>query len=520
MSRNNLYKLGLIVVISAFCLFLSYPPSEQINLGLDLRGGIHLVLDVVVEEAVAGQVRTDMGRFQERLEDEGVVPSETILDSDVSFSMTFNTELLRDQAEVNAINYYPSYNVNLSSNPPTLNLSLDPDEQDLAKDAAVRQALQTIRNRIDQFGVAEPVIQRQGMAGTRILVQLPGAEDPERVKNLLRTSAILQFRLVQAGPAETREALVAAAGGQLPAGTEIVESIPETVNGVETPTLFYLLDIVPIVEGGELKDARLSQDQFGLPAIGFTLEATSAQKFGEFTSTNIGRLLAIVLDDRVQQAPSIEARIDGDGIISGQFTLAEAEDKSLMLRSGALPASIEYLEDRSVGPSLGRESIRQGVLAAIIGMSLVVAFMLVYYKGAGINAVLALALNLIIVMGVMASLQATLTLPGIAGLILLIGMSVDANVLIFERIREELDLGKTVRSSIDAGFSKAFSAILDANLTTLIAAAFLFQFGTGPVKGFAVTITIGIVASMFTALFVSRVIFAIWTSTRRQTLSI
>ena len=520
MSRNNLYKLGLIVAISAFCLFLSYPPSEQINLGLDLRGGIHLVLDVVVEEAVAGQVRTDMGRFQDLLEDEGVVPSETILDSDVSFSMTFNTELLRDQAEVNAINYYPSYNVNLSSNPPTLNLSLDPDEQDLAKDAAVRQALQTIRNRIDQFGVAEPVIQRQGMAGTRILVQLPGAEDPERVKNLLRTSAILQFRLVQAGPAETREALVAAAGGQLPAGTEIVESIPETVNGVEIPTLFYLLDIVPIVEGGELKDARLSQDQFGLPAIGFTLEATSAQKFGEFTSTNIGRLLAIVLDDRVQQAPSIEARIDGDGIISGQFTLAEAEDKSLMLRSGALPASIEYLEDRSVGPSLGRESIRQGVLAAIIGMSLVVAFMLVYYKGAGINAVLALALNLIIVMGVMASLQATLTLPGIAGLILLIGMSVDANVLIFERIREELDLGKTVRSSIDAGFSKAFSAILDANLTTLIAAAFLFQFGTGPVKGFAVTITIGIVASMFTALFVSRVIFAIWTSTRRQTLSI
>ena len=520
MSRNNLYKLGLIVAISAFCLFLSYPPSEQINLGLDLRGGIHLVLDVVVEEAVAGQVRTDMGRFQDLLEDEGVVPSETILDSDVSFSMTFNTELLRDQAEVNAINYYPSYNVNLSSNPPTLNLSLDPAEQDLAEDAAVRQALQTIRNRIDQFGVAEPVIQRQGMAGTRILVQLPGAEDPERVKNLLRTSAILQFRLVQAGPAETREALVAAAGGQLPAGTEIVESIPETVNGVEIPTLFYLLDIVPIVEGGELKDARLSQDQFGLPAIGFTLEATSAQKFGEFTSTNIGRLLAIVLDDRVQQAPSIEARIDGDGIISGQFTLEEAEDKSLMLRSGALPASIEYLEDRSVGPSLGRESIRQGVLAAIIGMSLVVAFMLVYYKGAGINAVLALALNLIIVMGVMASLQATLTLPGIAGLILLIGMSVDANVLIFERIREELDLGKTVRSSIDAGFSKAFSAILDANLTTLIAAAFLFQFGTGPVKGFAVTITIGIVASMFTALFVSRVIFAIWTSTRRQTLSI
>ena len=284
--------------------------------------------------------------------------------------------------------------------------------------------------------------------------------------------------------------------------------------------MFYLLDVIPIVEGGELKDARLAQDDFGLPAIGFTLEATSAQKFGDFTATHIGRQLAIVLDDRVQQAPSIESRIDGDGIISGRFTLEEASDKALMLRSGALPASIKYLEDRSVGPSLGAESIRQGVLAAELGMALVVVFMLIYYKGAGINAVVALALNLLIVMGVMAAIGAVLTLPGIAGLILLIGMSVDANVLIFERIREELALGKTVKSSIDAGFSKAFSAILDANVTTLIAAVFLFQFGTGPVKGFAVTISIGIVASMFTALFVSRLMFSMWTSIRRETLSI
>jgi preprotein translocase subunit SecD len=351
-------------------------------------------------------------------------------------------------------------------------------------------------------------------------VQLPGVEDPERVKNLLRTSAILQWRLVQAGPADTREALLAAMGGELPPNTEILQSVTETVNGVVYPPSFYVVDEIPIVEGRELKNARLSQDSMGLPAVGFSLDANATTKFANFTGANIGRLLAIVLDDRIQSAPSIESRISGDGIIRGSYSIEEAEDLALVLRAGALPASIQYLEDRSVGPSLGRESIRQGLLAAAVGMALVVVFMLVYYRGAGINAVVALALNLLIVMGVMASLGATLTLPGIAGLILLIGMSVDANVLIFERIREELALGKTVRSAIDAGFAKAFSAILDANLTTLIAAVFLFQFGTGPVKGFAVTITIGIVASMFTALFVSRVLFSLWTVRRRQSLSI
>ena len=520
MSRNNLYKLGLIVAIAAFCVFLAYPPDERINLGLDLRGGIHLVLDVVVDEAVTGQVRTDLDRFRALLAEEGVVPTTTSLGAEAWFNLTFNTDAERDQAELVAATYYSAYEPDLSSDPPTLTMRLSAAEQDLSRDAAVRQALQTIRNRIDQYGVAEPVIQRLGIAGTRILVQLPGVEDPQRVKDILRTSAILQFRLVQAGPEATRELLLASVGGMLPPDTEIVESIPDVIDGVDIPARFYLLDAQPIVEGGELKDARLSQDEFGRPAIGFSLEAASAQKFGEFTSTHVGRLLAIVLDDRVQQAPSIESRIDADGIIRGTFSLEEAEDKALMLRSGALPASIVYLEDRSVGPSLGRESTRQGVLAAAIGMALVVVFMLIYYKGAGVNAVVALALNLIIVMGVMASLGAALTLPGIAGLILLIGMSVDANVLIFERIREELALGKTVRSSIDAGFSKAFSAILDANVTTLIAAVFLFQFGTGPVQGFAVTITIGIVASMFTALFVSRVLFSLWTTTRRDTLSI
>ncbi len=519
MPRNILYKLGLIVAVAAFSLFLSYPPEEQINLGLDLRGGIHLVLEVVVDEAVAGEVRGDMVQLQEILADEGVTGTAS-LEGDAGFTLSFDSELARDQAEAAAAQYFPVYSTSISSTPPSLTMQLAAADQATVRDNAVRQALQTIRNRIDQFGVAEPVIQRRGRAGSQILVQLPGVEDPERVKNLLRTSAILQWRLVQAGPAASREALLESVGGTLPPNTEILEELPQMIGEIESAPMFYVLDQIPIVEGSELKDARLSQNTLGLPAVGFSLDANATNKFADFTAANVGRQLAIVLDNRVQMAPVIEQRIAGDGIINGSYSLEEAEDLALMLRSGALPASIEYLEDRSVGPSLGRDSIRQGLLAATVGMALVVAFMLIYYRGAGINAVIALGLNLLIVMGVMASLGANLTLPGIAGLILLIGMSVDANVLIFERIREELELGKTVRSAVDAGFSKAFSAILDANLTTLIAAVFLFQFGTGPVQGFAVTITIGIVASMFTALFVSRVLFSIWTARRRESLSI
>ncbi len=517
MPRDILYKLGLVVGVAAFSLFLAYPPDEQINLGLDLRGGIHLVLEVDLEEAVAGQVRDDFSRFQVLLTSEGVPAATARLDDDTTFSLSFNTAAEANRADDLAGTSWTNYNTSLDrSIPPTLTLTVRSPYRTEIQDGAVRQALQTIRNRIDQFGVAEPVIQRQGLTGNRILVQLPGVEDPERVKNLLRTSAVLQWRLVQTGPAASREGLLTALGGTLPDGTEIMESMPEGT----APAMYYLVDQIPVVEGRELKSARLSQDQLGLPAVSFTLEASAARKFADFTGANVGRQLAIVLDERIQSAPVIESRISGDGIIAGSYTMETADDLALVLRAGALPASIEYLEDRSVGPSLGRESIRQALFAALIGMALVAVFMLIYYRGAGINAVLALALNLLIVMGVMASLQATLTLPGIAGLILLIGMSVDANVLIFERIREELDLGKTVRSAIDSGFAKAFSAILDANLTTLIAAVFLFQFGTGPVKGFAVTITIGIVASMFTALFVSRLLFSMRTVRRRESLSI
>lgn len=507
------WKLLIIAVVAAVCTFLAF--TQEINLGLDLRGGIHLVLQVDVEEAVEAEVRDDLDSFRRLLADEGValVDSETRgLDG---FSVTVapaDVDAVIDLADDSFVTYDAS-----RAGDGRVELDLTAQTRDSVEDGAVRQAITTIRNRVDEYGVAEPVVQRQGMSGDRVLVQLPGVADPERIKELLQNTALLELRLVQSGPAESRAALLTPYGGELPDGTEVLEADdgdPALGGG------FYLLSAEPAATGRDLKTARLGQDELGLPAVNFTLNADAASRFGEFTGANVGRQLAIVLDDLVMSAPTINERIPGNGQISGQYTLEEAEDLALVLRAGALPASIRYLEERSVGPSLGRESIDQGVYAAIVGMAIVVAFMLVYYKGAGINAVIALALNLIIVMGLMATLGAALTLPGIAGLILLIGMAVDANVIIFERVREELDLGKTVKAAIEAGFSKAFSAIIDANITTLIAAVFLFQFGTGPVRGFAVTLSIGIIASMFTAIFVSRVLFEMWTQWRPRTLSI
>jgi preprotein translocase subunit SecD len=506
------WKIVLILAITAMFAFLAF--SRPVKYGLDLSGGIHLVLNVVVDDAVRAEVRDDMDGFQRLLGDEGIAVSETTPDGVSAAVLTVSSSADVDRAIDLAEEYWQTYDAGRAGEN-RLRMRLTSQSIDAARDGAVRQALQTIRNRIDEYGVNEPIIQRQGLSGSRILVQLPGVESPERVKALLRNTALLELRLVQAGPAQTRQEL-ANALGELPSGTEILAADSNAAPG----DMYYLVDQVPVVTGRDLKTARLGQDQLGLPSVNFTLDAEGGRKFADFTGANVGRQLAVVLDDRVRTAPVIEERIPGNGQIRGEYTLEEAEDLALVLRSGALPASIQYLEERSVGPALGRESIERGISAALVGMAIVVVFMLLYYKGAGINAVIALALNLIIVIGTMNALGASLTLPGIAGMILLIGMAVDANVLIFERIREELDLGKTVRSAVDTGFAKAFSTIIDANITTLVAAVFLFQFGTGPVKGFAVTLTIGIVASMFTAIFVSRVMFDLWVRRRSSSLSI
>jgi preprotein translocase subunit SecD len=352
------------------------------------------------------------------------------------------------------------------------------------------------------------------MAGDKILIELPGIDNPERVKSLIKSTAMLEFRLVVAGPFLTEEAALKDYNGKLPEDLEIVKTNPRRLDKG-----FYVLKAATVVPGKDLKSARRAQDQYGAPAVGFSFNSQGSDLFGKFTAANIGKQLSIVLDDRIESVATIQSMISGDGIISGGrggFKIDEVDDIVLVLRSGALPAPLKYIEERTIGPSLGTDSIRKGLAACLMGLFLVVGFMLVYYRAAGVNSIVALALNMVILMGAMASFRATLSMPGIAGIILSIGMAVDANVLIFERIREELRMGKSPKSAIDAGFKKAFWTIFDSNLTTVISAIFLFQFGTGPIKGFAVTLIIGISASMFTAIFVSRVIFDLTYGPRKK----
>jgi preprotein translocase subunit SecD len=351
------------------------------------------------------------------------------------------------------------------------------------------------------------------MAGDKLLIDLPGIDNPERVKTLIKSTAMLEFRSVVSGPFQTEEAALKDYNGQLPEDLEIVRTNPRRLDKG-----FYVLKAATVVPGKDLKGAHRAQDQYGAPAVGFSFNSQGAAQFEKFTAANIGKLLSIVLDDRIESVATIQDVISGDGIIHGRFTVDEVDDIVLVLRSGALPAPLKYIEERTIGPSLGADSIRKGLMACLGGILLVVLFMLVYYRAAGLNSILALLLNMLILMGIMAYFKATLSMPGIAGIILSIGMAVDANVLIFERIREELTAGKSPKSAIDAGFKKAFWTIFDSNLTTVISAVFLFQFGTGPIKGFAVTLIIGIAASMFTAIFVSRVIFDL-TYGRRKKLS-
>jgi preprotein translocase subunit SecD len=378
------------------------------------------------------------------------------------------------------------------------------------RNGAVNQAVQTITNRVDQFGVAEPVIQPT-TTGHRIVVQLPGIDDSERVRNLIKSTAFLEFRVVKfpkgGGGAGSREEVLASFGGRLPEDVEILEGDRLDDDQTVVGTYYYAVEKRRTVTGRDLANATVGQGNFNQPMVNFTLKPAGSDAFAELTGKNVGSGLAIVLDGRVESAPVIRSRIADRGQIEGNFTQQEVQDLVTKLRSGALPASITYLEERLVGPSLGRDAIESGLKAGLLGTALVVLYMLVVYNLTGLNAVLALALNVVLLFGGLAAFNATLTLPGIAGVILTIGMAVDANVLVFERVREELRAGRTVRSAVDLGFEKALSAIVDSNVTTLIAAAFLFQFGTGPIRGFAVTLTIGLLASMFTAVFVSRWMF-------------
>jgi len=512
-DKKIIWRIVLIVAIAALCLWSLYPPGEKIHFGLDLSGGIHLVLQVQTDDAIKAELDDSSRRLVTRAADEGIELGQVTTDiEDLSFKVEVPPAADAATLREVAASWIPGYK--LSPGAGVWTFQLPPNMDRTVRDMAVRASLETIWNRVDQFCVAEPVIQRQGLESDRILVQLPGVDDPERVKDLISSTAFLEFQEVVGGPAPDRQSLLAGIGGSLPLDSEILSGDRKGIEGELIGIDYYILKKAAIISGQELRSARRSQDEYGQPVVNFATQPHAVEKFGQYTGSHIGTRMAIVLDDKVISAPVIESKIPGDGRITGNFSIEEAEDLALKLRAGALPASITYLEERTVGPSLGHDSVVRGVRAAASGLIVVLLFMLVYYRLSGLNANVALILNIVILMGAMAYFGATLTLPGIAGVILTIGMAVDANVLIFERIREELRVGKTVRAAIDTGFARAFGTILDANLTTLIAALFLFNFGTGPVKGFAVTLSIGILASVFTAVFVSRTMYMLAMSGR------
>ncbi len=517
MNNSLLWRGLLILAIVAGAALVAFPLDEKVNLGLDLRGGMHLVLSVKTEDALRSETDKDMEALISSLEDEDITGVEGLQTADNKFTLTGVSSDSDDVVRKTVRDRYTGWSVRRVGE----QLELTRGEAGNAQivDGAIRQAENTIRNRIDQFGVAEPVIHRE-LGSNRIVVQLPGVDDPERVKEVIGKTAFLEFRLAdwptEGFGAASREEVLAHYGGRLPDRVELFEQDIRDEEGQLVETRYWGLEAQRVITGRDLRDARPSRGQFQEAVVAFTLKADAAKRFGEITGANVGRSLAIVLDGKLQSAPTINDRISDSGIIQGRYTSEEVQDLVTTLKSGALPAEISYLEERTVGPWLGRDSIERGLRAGAIGAGLVVLAMLVVYKFTGINAVIALLLDFVLVFGALAYMGATLTLPGIAGIILTIGMAVDANVLVFERIREELRNGRTVRSAVQSGFSKAFSSILDANVTTVIAALFLFQFGSGPIRGFAITLVVGIFASVFTAVFVSRWLFDLFLSRRAR----
>jgi preprotein translocase subunit SecD len=507
--RYRLLLIGLVFTVSAVLLYY-----REINLGLDLQGGIHLVLQVETEDALEEEIDQTRDRVEAELAEREIPFEETrVADQMVEiFGVPQDSE---DAMEAYLDEYAPAWTYRSRVREGTVDYSFQMNatyRKSLATQS-VRQARDIVERRVDQYGVAEPTITVYGGGEVQdqIIVELPGVEDFERVKDLIKSTARLELKLTHptlGGPYPERESALQAFGNQLPDDYEILPFRDRDESGGQT--LYLVVRKAASVTGQQLKNARRSQDQFtGKAEVIFFLNAEGVSLFSEATAANVGNRLAIVLDDLVRSAPNISERIDSESArITGSFTPEEAEDLALVLRSGALPAKLRILEERSVGPSLGWDSIVRGIYASILGVTLVVFGMLIVYRFSGLNAILCLSLNLLILMGVLAYFRATLTLPGIAGVILTIGMAVDANILIFERIKEELRLGKTIRSAVDAGFERVFSTIIDTNITTLVAALFLFQFGTGPIRGFAVTLAVGLLANIFTATFVSRTFFA------------
>jgi preprotein translocase subunit SecD len=493
--------------------------QKRLKLGLDLRGGVHLVLRVHTDDAL----RLDTQATSERLREELGRRNVTAGAIDVVSPTQFHVSGVRQEQDgaFRQVGDEVATNFNRESGVGgAYTFSMKPNIVVTLREEAVTQARQTIERRVNDLGVAEPVVAIQGANGDEMLVQLPGVTDVARAKEIIRSTALLELKLVEQGPASSREELLKSTNGVAAPDMEVVTGSGGRDAGPgPAPTSYYLVRRVAAVTGRDLRTARPSLDENNMPAVSFSLNGDGAQRFSRVTGENIGRNLAIILDGRVQSAPRIESRISDEGRISGSFTQQEAADLSLILRSGALPASMSYLEERVVGPTLGRDSIRSGVIASIIGLVLVVVFMLIYYRLSGVNAVVALVFNLGILLGLMAYIGATMTLPGIAGFVLTMGIGVDSNVLIFERIKEELAAQRGPRAAIEAGVNRVFLTLVDTHVASLISAAFLFQFGTGPIRGFAMTLSIGLLSNLFTSVFVSKTLFEAVLS-RRQVATI
>jgi preprotein translocase subunit SecD len=520
------WKWLLILAVVLVCLYgiVGLPKSRQelvenfqrnIRLGLDLRGGSQLMLQVQIQDAFKAEADQVIQRMQDQLRSAGI--AYTVIDRNEPASIEEADKIEIAIKGVDATKagnfrsivteFFPQWNLT-SVGSTDYRMNIKPTEAILLSRDTVARSMSTIENRINGLGLAESSVQQTGRseAEAEILVQLPGVDDPARIKQILQTAALLEISEVRDGPFPSREAALAQFGGVLPLNTKLVRQAARA--GESATDSWFLLTRIPVITGRDLRDARPGQDpNTGRWETNFVLSQDGAKRFERFTEASIGKRLAVILDNQIRSVATIESAIRDSGRITGAFSQQEASDLSLVLRAGSLPAGIIYLEERTVGPSLGADSISQGLRAGIIGVIAVVLVMLVYYKKAGINATLALILNAVILIAALSYFDAVLTLPGIAGIILTIGMAVDSNVLIFERIREELKTGKSIPAAIDAGFNRAWWTIVDTHVTTVVSCAFLFIFGTTAVKGFAVTLVIGLIANLFTAVFVSRAIF-------------
>lgn len=486
--------------------------SDRIKLGLDLQGGTHLVLQVQVNEAVRLETDQVLSSLTKQLRDKNIPSDQPVRTTDSQIEITnLSPDRIGDFRGI-VSDSFPAWDI--APAPGQANgylLNMRQTEIGAIQEKTMDQSQETITRRIDQLGLRDPGVQRYGQGDFEIIVELAGESDPSHAKAVIQAGGQLELRLVEdPTPYPSEEAAMAAHNGVLPPNTELVPGKSSAgSSGQGSADSWYLLDRSPVVTGRDLRsaDARRSTEHPPYFEVTFNLSTDAARRFGPFTEQNIGRAMAIVLDHHVESAPTIQGKIEDQGSITGSFSEQEANDLALVLRAGALPASIRYLAESTVGPSLGADSIRHGLQASLISLLVVLVFMVVYYRSAGINAVIALLLNLVILLAALAYFEAVLTLPGIAGVILTIGMGVDSNVLIFERIREELRAGKAAVSAVDLGFKRAFLTIIDTHVTTVVSAVFLFLFGTGPVKGFAISLTIGLIANLFTSVYVSRLIF-------------